>query len=155
MPCCKSTASWNTQHLGWPHSHGLRKIFSANSQTQIENKDLPKFLTFFAESFQPLQPWQIWFQRPLQVGAPDFGTISPIILEVVRSMSEGERCHVAWRSWTSGRSVIAPQQQNISENGVSIGLSSWEKTTKNKHSYINQVSKFSESQFPKSRKLAC
>ena len=30
-----------------------------------------------------------------EVGMPDFGQISPIIMEVLLSMSEGERCHVA------------------------------------------------------------
>ncbi|CAL1133578.1 unnamed protein product, partial [Cladocopium goreaui] len=39
------------------------------------------------------------------VGAPDFGTISPIILEVLRSMSQGERCHVLLRRFASDKIV--------------------------------------------------
>lgn len=55
------------------------------------------------ESDHPL--WTPWIKQiggVSEVGAADFGTISPIIFEVLRSMVEGERSHATWlRSFRS------------------------------------------------------
>ena len=144
VPCYKNTLSWNTQHLGtrWCSCLGLatlhfmdciRKIFSGNSATQtitstrIQMIQLYRFASnyaFFCWVFNknPLETLGNLLQSlwPFQVGAPDFGTISPIILEVLRSMSQGERCHVAWRNWTS-RMVY--DSSAGAEHGVENGVS--------------------------------